>query len=174
MKKFVALVLLLCACPQFARGGGDADAFYLEIRMTRGERSKDSNSSTTVLTLSGTKLVYRIISGRRNSGRAIAPREFPITDEDQRKLIELIKSRNLLVTESIERQRDESGVYRYFELSVKAVVEGSQALISIKGPRKATDLKDEKLYKDAVTLVEELYGIIRRADKKIVYEPLID
>ena len=177
MKKFVALALLLCVFPQLARGG-DADDFYIQIKLTRGERSKDSHSSTTVLTVSDKTLVYRTISsgrlsGGRLSGRATGPREFKLTDEDQRKLVELIKNRNLLATETIERPQNESGFYRYFELSVKAVVDGSQALINIKGPRKATDLKDEKLYKDAVALIEELYGIIRRTDEKIFYEPLI-
>ncbi|MDT4897803.1 MAG: hypothetical protein QOH25_2880 [Acidobacteriota bacterium] len=173
MKKLVALMLLLCVAPLLARGEG-ANDLSLEIRITRGERSKDSHSSTTVLTISGQTLVYRTISGRRNSGRAVAPREFKLTGEDQRKLVKLIKDRDLLRTDSIEREQDTSGIYRYFELSVKAVVKGNEGLIQIKGSRKATDLKEEKLYKDAVALVEEIYGIIHRTNEAIVYEPLIN
>jgi hypothetical protein len=172
MKKLLAIMLLLCASPLLA-WGDNADALSLQVKITRGERSKDSNSSTIVLTLSGQKLIYKTISGRRLSGRAVAPREFTLTAEDKKKLVKLIKSRNLLVTETIERPQEESGIYFYFELSIKAVVDGKEGLINIKGSRKANALKDEKLYKDAVALIEELYRIIGRADSDIVYEPLI-
>ena len=173
MKKLIALTLLLCASPLLARGD-NADALSLQIKITRGERSKDSNASSIVLTLSGQKLIYRTISGRRLSGRAVAPREFTLTGEDQKKLIRLIKDRNLLRTDSIERPQEGSGIYFYFELSIKAAVNGKEGLINIKGSRKANALKDEKLYKDAVALIEEIYRIIDRADSRFFYEPLIN
>lgn len=172
MKKFVALALLLCACPLLARGN-DADAFSLQIKITGGERSKDSHSSTIVLTLAGQKLIYRTVYGGKLAGRAVAPREFKLTSEDQKKLIKLLKDKNLLVTETIEREQEASGIYRYFEVSVKAVVDGREGFIQIKGSRKDAALKEEKLYKDAVALVEAVYEIIHRADEDIVYEPLI-
>jgi hypothetical protein len=174
MKKLIALTLLLCITPLLA-WGDNAETLSLQIKITRGERSKDSNASTVVLTLSGQKLVYTI-SGRRLSGRAVAPREFKLTRADKGKIIRLIKDRNLLRTDSIERLRDESesGIYFYFELSIKSAINGTEGLINIKGSRKAEALKEEKLYKDAVALVEELYRIIGRADSNLVYEPLIN
>ena len=175
MKKLIALMLLLCLTPSLV-WGDNAAAFFLQIKITRGERSKDSNASTIELTLSGKTLVYRTIASRRMSGRAVAPREFTLTGEDQQKLIKLIKSRNLLRTDSIERPRDESesGIYFYFELSIKSHVNGKEGLISIKGSRKANALQEEKLYKDAVALIEELYRIMGRTDSDMVYEPLIN
>lgn len=172
MKSLVAIAVLLCACPLLARGGSAAD-FHLEIRLTRGERSKDSNSSTTVLTISGGKLVYRTISGRRLSGRAVAPREFTLTAQDQKTIIKLIMDRKLLRTASIERERDVPGIYRYFELSINAVVDGNEGLINIKASRKATDLKEDELYKDSIALIDQIYEIIHRFDKDLDYEPLI-
>lgn len=172
MKKLIALTLLLCAVPLIARAD-KADVLSLKITITRGERSRDSYAATTTLTLSGKTLVYRATSGRRLGGRETAPREFKLTDKDQRKIIELIKSRMLLRTETIERPREESGIYFYFNLSIEAALNQSKGVIQIKGSRKATDLKEEKLYKDAVALIEELYAIINRTDEAIVYEPLI-
>jgi hypothetical protein len=175
MKKLIALTLLLCLTPLLAWGDNAADALSLQIKITRGERSKDSNASTVSLTLSGQKLVYTI-SGRRMGGRAVAPREFKLTAEDKTKLIRLIKDRKLLRTDSIERPRDasESGIYFYFELSIKATINGSEGLINIKGSRKANALQNEKLYKDAAALIEELYSIMGRADSDMVYQPLIN
>jgi hypothetical protein len=173
MKKLIALTLLLCATPLLACAG-NPDTLFLQIKITRGERSKDSNASAVELTLTGEKLIYRTISGRRTSGRAVAPREFKLNDEEQRRLVKLIKDRNLLRTDLIERAQEESGIYFYFELSLKVVVNGKEGLIQLKGSRKANALKEEKLYKDAVALIEELYNIIQRTDKRVVYESLIN
>jgi len=173
MKKLMVLTLLLFgAAPLFACSES-TDALYLQITLTRGERSKDSNSTTTEITINGKTLTYQETYGGRSGGRAPVKREFKLNAEDQRKIIKLINDRNLLRTGSIKREQDVSGIYRYFELSVNSTINKSKGSISINGSRKAIDLREEKLYKDAVALVEEIYGIIRRADKAVVYEPLI-
>jgi hypothetical protein len=173
MKKLMVLTLLLfCAAPLFVFGES-ADALYLEITLTTGERSRDSNSTTTEITITGRTLTYKETYGGRSGGRAPRQKALKLNAEDQRKIIKLINDRNLLRTDSIERAQDASGIYRYFELSIGSTINKSKGSISISGSRKATDLKEEKLYKDAVALVEEIYGIIHRTDGKIVYEPLI-
>ena len=173
MKKLVTLTLLLCAIPLFARGD-KADALYLQMTMTSGERSKDSNSATTEITINGQTLVYKKTYGGRSRGRMPEEmKEFKLKAEDQRNLIRLIKDRNLLRTDSIEREQDVSGMYLYFELSVKSILNKSTGSIYLKGSRKATALKEEKLYKDAVALIQAIYAIIHRTDKAIVHEPLI-
>lgn len=172
MKKLVALILLLCASPLLA-GGKSADALYLQITMTRGERSKDSNATTTVITINGATLAYKKTYSGRLRGRTPEQKALQLNAEDQRNLVKLIKDRNLLHIESIEREQVASGVYLYFELSIKSALGKSAGSINIKGSRKATALKEEKLYKDAVALLEEIYAVIHRADEAIVYEPLI-
>ncbi len=173
MKKLLALTLLLCAYPTLA-GIESADALSLQITMIRGERSKDSNSATTEITINDQTLVYRkTYSGRSRGRMPEETKEFKLKAEDQRNLVKLIKERNLLRTDSIEREQAMSGIYLYFELSVKSTVDQSTGSIHIKGSRKATDLKEEKLYQDAVALIEEIYAIIHRTDERVVYEPLI-
>jgi hypothetical protein len=173
MKNLIGLMLLLCACPGLAPSQ-KAEALYLQITLTTGERSRDSNSTTTEITITGKTLTYRETYGGRSGVHAPKQKAFNLAAEDQRKIIKLINDRNLLRTDSIEREQDGSGIYRYFELSIDSTVNKSKGSISISGSRKATDLKEEKLYKDAVALVEEIYGIIHRTDGKIAYEPLIN
>jgi hypothetical protein len=173
MKKLLALTLLLCAVPLFA-SGDKADVLSLQIIMTGGERSKDSNSATTEITVNNQTLVYKQTYGGSARGRhPPEQKEFKLKVEDQRNLIKLIKDRNLLRTDSIEREQDASGIYLYFELSIKSTVNQSTGSIYLKGSRKANEIKEEQLYKDAVALIEEVYGIIHRTDKAVVYEPLI-
>ncbi len=173
MKKLVALALLLCAYPSFA-GIERADALSLQITIIRGERSRDSNSATTMITINGETVVYKKTYGGRSRGRIPdETKEFKLKAEDQRNLVKLIKDRNLLRTDSIEREQNVSGMYLYFELSIKSSLNKSTGSIYIKGSRKATDLKEEKLYKDAVALIEEIYAIIHRTDERVVHEPLI-
>ena len=172
MIRVVALTILLCAFP-FVAWGANADALQLEIRMTTGERSRDSSSTTTSITITGKTIVYKVTYGGRNRGREPEQKEFKLENADQKRLIELIKAKNLLVTKSVERTVDDSGPSYYFALSLSSEVNGSKGLISIKGPRKAPDIKDSELYKNAVALIEAVYEIIHRTDEKIDYEPLI-
>ena len=100
-------------------------------------------------------------------------KEFKFEAADRKRLIELIKTRDLLVTKSVEKAVDDSGPNYYFALSINSEVGESKGLISIKGPRKAPDIKESKLYMDSVALVEAIYEIIHRTDADIDYEPLI-
>lgn len=172
MKKLIVLTLLLCAVPLFARAD-KADTLSLRLTMTRGERSRDSNSATTAITINGETLLYKKTYGGRLRGRAPETKELKLKAEDQRNLIKLIQDRNLLRKDSIEREQAVSGIYFYFDLSIEAAVNQSTGSVHIKGSRKASDLKEEKLYKDAMALIEELFAIIHRTDEEVVFEPLI-
>lgn len=173
MQRLIALAILLCAFP-FVALGADADVLNLTIRMTRGERSRDSSSKTTSITTTGETIVYKVTYRGRSRGRLPEQnKEFKLAKADQKRLVELIKAGKLLVTESIEPTENESGPSYYFALSVSSEVNGIKGLISIKGSRKATDIKDSELYKNATALIEAVYEILHRMDKEIVYEPLI-
>jgi hypothetical protein len=172
MKKLLPLLLVLCAYSSLVCHA-HASPLYLQLTLTKGERSRDSNSETARITISDKTLVYEQMYGGMRGNRQPSRKEFKLNNEDQSKIIELINERKLLVTNSIERGQATPGIYFYFELSMTATVKGDEGRISIRGPRKATDIKEEKLYKDAVALIEEVYAIIHRMDKKIVYEPLI-
>jgi hypothetical protein len=172
MKKLAVLILLLCAAPAPMRCESK-EALSLQLTLTRGERSRDSNSTTTVISIRDENLSYRQTYGGRSRGRTPVSKELKLTNEDRRKLTTIVKARRLLRTEAIERPQEESGISRYFELSLRTIVDGQEGFIQIKGSRNKTALKEEKLYQDAVALIEAVYEIIQRADEELNYEPLI-
>jgi hypothetical protein len=97
-----------------------------------------------------------------------------LSDEDKRRLVELIIERNLLVTNTIEYPTADSGIRRYFEIDIRIRSNRKKGAITIQGPTNAVKIRDEKLYKNSAALIRELYRIINRTDKEIVYEELID
>lgn len=173
MTRLIALLFLLFAIPAVALCDDDK-SMSLSIKITTGERGRDSNSTTTSIAISGESIVYKVTYGGRNRGRLPEQnKEFKLESADQKRLVDVIKNKNLLVTESITGKEEEKGNSYYFALSLSPEINGSKGTISIKGLRKATDIKESELYKNATALIEMVYEIIHRSDKKIVYESLI-
>lgn len=165
-------MILLCAFP-FVAFSSSKDTLHIGIRVTTAERSRDSSSTTTSIEITGDKIVYNVTYGGRNRRREPVVKEFKLESADKKRLIELIKSGNLLVTKSVERTIDESGPSYSFALSLGSDVNKRKGLITINGPRNATDIKESVLYKNATALIGAVYEIIHRTDKTIVYESLI-
>jgi hypothetical protein len=57
------------------------------------------------------------------------------------------------------RSKTTAITYRNFEISVDLNLDGKKAAINIRGPRNAVTIKDEKLYQNALALVEELIDL---------------
>lgn len=173
MKRLISITILIFTLSSCALGA-DADTLALQLRMTTGERSRDSSSTTTSVSISGDTIVYKETHGGGSRGRLPEQlKEFKLEAVDKARLVEIIKSRNLLVTDSIERTEEDGGNTYYFALSLSSEVNGRNGLITVKGPRKAIDIKDEKVYQDAVVLIEAVFKILHRADKEIIYQALI-
>lgn len=173
MNKLLTVALLLSASALVA-DGADQNQLKLQITMTRGESSRDSHSVKTTIAISGQKLTYTQSYTGRLGSRPTEQREFDLTEADLKKITEQIKTRNLLVTESIAREGGPKGTYRWFQVRIQPVVDGATGLITIRASRKAVELKDERIYKDSIALIEEIYGILHRLDPDITYEPLIE
>jgi hypothetical protein len=171
MKNALAiLALLVCACSVPASGSGAAE-LHVGVSLTTGEHSKDSNSQTTTITVARDVIVWeRTFSGRRSRTPA-SRKEFRLSPTDKAKLRSLIKSNDLLVTDSIELPQEGSN-YRYFEISVEINLDGTKGAISISAPETAVTVKDERLYRNTLTLVKELYRIMNNQDKKIDFSDL--
>ena len=165
------LTLLLCisAVPAYARGPND-----LSIRVTlkHGEKSKDSSSQTTWITVSGSAIVWeKIFSGHRSRIRPPEKKEFALSSADKNGLVKLIESENLLVSDSIKLPEDSTS-YSYFELSVGLALADKKGAINISGPMTADKVKDEVLYQHTLALVKELYRILHSQDRNIYLEGL--
>jgi hypothetical protein len=147
---------------------------YVRVTMLRGERSKDSHSETTTLTVSGDTLVYeQTYHGAHSGGRKPVRKEYKLSKENKSGLIRLLNEKRLLVTKTISKSAE--GADRlYFEFAVESKLNGKNGAISIDGPRNATEIKNEPVYQDSLRLVNELYRIINQTDPDVTFEEFID
>jgi hypothetical protein len=169
---FVASACLLsmaCAC---SVSGSGTDQLHIGVALTTGEHSRDSSSDTTTITVERNAIVWeRTYSGRRRKTPALR-REFKLSPAEKGNLLELIRSNNLLVTDSIELPRYGSN-FRYFEISVDITLGEKKGALNLSGPRNAVSIKEEKLYQNTLTLVKELYRIMTAQDKDVDFAELI-
>jgi hypothetical protein len=173
MRKLLLAALLICICasPLFAQ---KADDLYISITLTGGERSRDSGGSTTRITLAQDQISYeRTYFGMAGARQKPVRREFKLGDEEKGRLIELIRARRLLLTDSINYPLADSGTRRYFKISVQLKLNAKKGEISIEGPTNAVKIREQKLYQNSTALIEEIYSIIHRQDEEISYEELI-
>ncbi len=165
------LFFLACAC---SVSGNGTDELHIGVALTTGERSKDSSSQTTTITVARDAIVWeQTFSGRRR-GTPPLRKEFKLSPADKRNLLKLIRSNNLLVADSIELPQGAKRSFSYFEISVDLALDGKKGAISISGPRTAVQVKEEKLYQNTLTLVKELYRIMNSQDKSVLFEELIE
>lgn len=167
-----ALLICICACPAF---GLEADNLEISITLVRGERSRDSGGRRTTIYIAQGGIIYeRTYFGMAGGRRKPLRREFKLSDEDKRRLIELIGQRMLLVKDSLEYPLPDSGVRRYFKITLQLTLNEKTGAINIEGPANAVEIKAQKLYQNSTALIEEVYRIINKMDEEISYEPLID
>jgi hypothetical protein len=165
------LTILICACLVPASEGG-TEELHVSVRLTTGEQSKDSSSQTTTITVERDAIVWeRTFNEHRGRRRPAVRKEFRLSPADRGELIKLIRANNLLVTDSIKLPR--TAPVFYFEISVDLILGEKKGAINISGPRSAAQVKEEKLYQNTLTLVKELYRIMKGLDKSIMFEELI-
>lgn len=153
--------------------GKAADELHIGVRLTTGERSKDSSSQTTTITIDRDTIVLRKTFGERRRATPPSQKEFKLASADKQNLIKLIRSNNLLVTDSIELPRASSN-YSYFEIAVELSLDEKKGAISISGMRTAVQINEEKLYQKTIILVKELYRIMNLQDNSSTFVDLVD
>lgn len=170
MKKFLIvtsafLFLVACACAVSANA---TDELHIGVRLTTGERSKDSSSETTKITVEQDTIVWERTFGGRRRTTPPSRKEFKLTAADKQKLLTLIRSNNLLVTDSIVLPQKSSN-FRYFEISVELTLDEQEGSISISAMRTAVEVKEQKLYQNTITLLKELYRIMDLQDQSSTF-----
>ena len=172
------LLMITCSCLFFVACADSAssrgtDEVFVRVRVTTGERSKDSNSQTTTITVERDELVWVRTYGGSDRRLPAPPRKaYKLSPDEKRHLLELMKSNNLLVTDSIALPPPSSN-YQYFDITVDLTLGGKKGTVSISGPRNAAEVKDERLYQSTRLLIEGLYRIMNGHDKSIQFEELI-
>jgi hypothetical protein len=170
------LLILTCACLLVVAHASSVpaqgtDELRISVGWTTGERSRDSSSQTTTLTVEGSSIVAQKTFGGRRRGTPPSRKQFKLSSADKVDLLKLMRSNNLLVTDSIELPLD-APVF-YFRISVDWALAGKKGAINISGPRTAVKVKEEKLYQKTVALVKELYRIMNSQDETVLFQELI-
>jgi hypothetical protein len=173
MKTLIVLCLLFCACSASASGNPEGD-LQLRVEVTTGERSRDSSSQTTAISIAphANTIVWEQTFSGRQGRTPPARKQYKLSFADKRKLIALLESESLFVTSSSELPEDPA-TYQYFAISIESALDNKKGAISISGPRTAVQVKEEKLYQDSIALVKELYRIINSQGGRIVFGELV-
>lgn len=165
-------LLLVCACSAPVSGQGTG-GLRLRVELVTSERSKDSSSQTTTISISppGNTIVWEQTYGGHHGGTTPPARKgYKLSSAETRKLIGLLESESLLRTNAIELPEDPT-THLYFALSIESALDGKkQGAVNIRGPRTAVAVKEKSVYQDAVALVKELYQIINRHGGRVVFE----
>ena len=171
----LVFILLTAALPVSVSGKTAAGEFYLSVTMVTGEHSRDSNSTTTSLTIKEDILVYEeSYHGAHSNRRPPLKKEYKLSSEDIAALTRVLRDKDLLATRTLSGLTPEQVSSRYFELKIRSKVNGKEHLISIEGPRDAIKLKEERTYKNSLYLIEQLYKIIDHTDPDLMMPALIN
>ena len=166
---------LLLASISYSQSAAPAEELSVKITMVTGEHSRDSNSTTTSLTIEGNKLVYeQTYHGFHANRREPVQKEYELTANDRNMLRGLLRQKNLLVNKSLTGLPQEQGARTYFSLSVNSKLNGKEHSFTIDGPRNDAKLKETGLYRDSVFLIEQLYKIINRTNPDMTMPELIN
>src|SRR5258708_15677437 len=102
LHKSVGISLLFVAGFAVVVAGSPTEELSVKITMVTGEHSRDSNSTSTSLTIEGNKLVYeQTYHGFHANRREPVHKEYELTANDQGVLIGLLRQKNLLVNRSL-------------------------------------------------------------------------
>lgn len=156
MKKIVFILILSFL---FIKCGiVHADNFVVSIHFTEGEKSKDSWSSETSISIIGNTLSYsKTYSGSIKNRKKTVDKTCTLTNLQVAEIQKLIKDGNLLISDSIE---DKDSKYKSFEhfvnISADIIMEEKVSKIRINGD--VQSIEDKELYKSCykvISLVEE-------------------
>jgi hypothetical protein len=170
MKPLVAYILLTSILQPVAASSSATGDLYINVSLTKIERSKDSNSRKTTITVSGNEIVYeKTYSGAGRNRTKPVRKEYKITDEEIKRLSKVVSDQDLPTSDSREYPAAGGG-FLFFEISLHVRAEGKQSQIEISGPSKAAGVRDGKLFKKANALLEEIFRIINVRDNEVSYE----
>ena len=170
MKPLIAFILLCSTLQPVTAASSATGDLYISVSLTKIERSKDSNSRKTNITVSGNKIAYeRSYGGARRNRTEPVRKEYKITDEEIKRLLKVVRDQDLLTSDSLEYTATGGG-FLYFEISLDVRAWGKQSRIEISGPSKAAGVRDEKLYKKTNALLEEIFRIINAQDNEIRHD----
>jgi hypothetical protein len=127
------------------------------ISVTEGEHSRDSNSSTTSITLNGKQIHYgKTYAGYRASSRPKVDKDVEIKEEDLARIQKLLVENHLLRSRSSILPTGQPG--RYVE--IHATIESGKAKYVLKFSGMRADAEKDKLYVGLEAVLAEVEQIV--------------
>ena len=158
MINILFLSLLSFSVPSAAAPARAADPqLHLSVYIVRGEHSRDSNSTTTTITVDRGSLVYeQSYTGFRASGRKPVHIEKDLTPQDVRRLEAIIDGNKLLKSHSVKYDSSQPG--SYFQGSIDIRLRSSNSAIRLSGM--TYEIEAEGLYKKVQVLLDAIQSIV--------------
>ena len=153
MGKVIALTLSMSICilpaGAFSRCTDDV---RITVSIIEGEHSRDSNSSSTTITIKDNALVYdRSYAGYGARKRKPTHQEIELTGQEIDQLKQMVFKNSLLVSRSMELP---TGAGRYVIVTMNLQVGKKKSAIKVSGM--TSRIENEKLYKSATALIDEI------------------
>lgn len=117
--KTISLLLITCIMmSNSCTSQPESSDFFLKLNYSHREKSKDSNSQNTTLTIKNRMIEYSVTHGGRDP-RLKVTKEYKMTEEAENKLIEYIKKHKL--NQDIKEHIDDvsPGINVSFSLEIK-------------------------------------------------------
>lgn len=172
MRRLFALSLAALLLLSLTAHAQRPDDFSLNITLTRGERSRDSHSQTTRITLKGSELLYeKSYTGFRGGARSVpVKKRFRLTEEERERLKQLVRDKEFSEDYQFSVPEEESGIRRYFDLKLNITLDGKKSALHVSGPRTSARFKEQANFQKAYALLDAVYTILAARDKEIAYE----
>lgn len=146
---FFALVFLNANC-------SNAQDMTIAVSYLKGEKSKDSHSTSEKISISGTSVSYSVkYSGRKGKNDIDMDKTCEFTEQDLKNIRKTIETKSLNVTDSLFQ---ENSKYKSFEvytnISIAISMDGQDYKIRINGD--TSEFKDSQLYKNSMYFITML------------------
>lgn len=161
------------ACVGAILASPEGESLKLHATVVTGERSRDSSSETTRITVEGDSIKWEqsATGGHRPEGVAPKEKEFKLLPAETGALLKLIRDNGLLTTDSLMLPL-RPPVF-YFDLMIETTVGDEKGAVKISGPRSATELRENALFRHSLLVLKELYRIIHEHDKSLGLDELV-
>ena len=169
--KAICLLLILFTTATAALSRTDED-LELSLTLIRGERSKDSHSTTQKVRISGNQATFDLsFGGRRGPHQKPLQRTITLTKVDLKVIRQRLEEHTWLPEEKGEFLR--TGAQTYFSIAIgfgQGIVSSNILLTGTPGH---PDIKTDEKYKYVNRLVTEIFRILHEHDRDIEFSTVV-
>lgn len=166
--KFVYLLKVVCLIVCLSVTVCASEDFSVRILLTKGERSKDSHSEKTTITINTNQLTISKFYTGNSENRKPINKTFTLADEEINAIIELIRQKHFHEKgEKIERPVGSPS--SFFDWVLITNFDGKEITNKIVTIRNDEEIKTQPLYKNANELMRQIFAVIKKYDASIPY-----